>query len=73
MLIWAVAGGVFWPDAPEHGLYNYNDGHYSEGSYQANGIVELYDFLVDCGYQMSDMEKQLLDGTHECYREDAGL
>ncbi len=73
MLVWAVAGGVFWPDAPEHGLYDYNDGHYSEGSYQANGIVELYDFLVECGYQMSDMEKQLLDGTHECYQPEAGL
>jgi len=73
MMVWAVAGGVFWPDAPEHGLYNYNDGHYYEGSYQANGVVELYDFLVDCGYQMSDMEKQLLDGTHPCYQEDAGV
>jgi len=73
MMVWAVAGGVFWPDAPEHGLYDYNDGHYSEGSYQANGIVELYDFLVECGYQMSDMEKQLLDGTHECYQPEAGL
>ena len=73
MMVWAVAGGVFWPDAPEHGLYDYNDGHYSEGSYQANGVVELYDFLVECGYQMSDMERQLLDGTHECYQEDAGV
>ena len=73
MMVWAVAGGVFWPDAPEHGLYDYNDGHYSEGSYQANGVVELYDFLVDCGYQLSDMEKQLLDGTHECYQPEAGL
>lgn len=73
MMIWAVAGGVFWPDAADHGLYDYNDGHYSEGSYQANGVVELYDFLVDCGYQMSDMEKQLLDGTHECYQPEAGI
>lgn len=73
MLVWAVAGGVFWPDAPEHGLYDYHDGHYYEESYQANGVVELYDFLVECGYQMSDMERQLLDGTHECYQEDAGV
>lgn len=71
MLIWAVAGGVFWPDAADHGLYDYHDGHYSKGSYQANGVVELYDFLVDCGYQLSDMEKQLLDGTHECYKEES--
>ena len=73
MLVWAVAGGVFWPDGPDHGLYDYHDGHYSKGSYQANGVVELYDFLVDCGYQMSDMEKQLLDGTHECYQPEAGV
>lgn len=73
MLIWAVAGGVFWPDAADHGLYDYHDGHYSKGSYQANGVVELYDFLVDCGYQLSDMEKQLLDGTHECYQPEAGV
>lgn len=73
MMVWAVAGGVFWPDAPEHGLYDYNDGHYYEGSYQANGVVELYDFLVECGYQMSDMERQLLDGTHECYQPEAGV
>ena len=68
MLIWAVAGGVFWPDAADHGLYDNQDGRYSKGSYQANGVVELYNFLVDCGYQLSDMEKQLLDGTHECYQ-----
>ena len=68
MVVWAVGGGVFWPDDPEHGLYDYNDGHYSKGSYQANGIKELYAFLCEIGYQMSDMEKQLLDGTHECYQ-----
>ena len=68
MLAWAVGGGCFWPDAPEHGLYDSSDGHYYKGSYQANGVVELYEFLVECGYQLSDMEKQLLDGTHECYQ-----
>ena len=73
MLVWAVAGGVFWPDGPDHGLYDYHNGHYNKGSYLANGVVELYDFLVDCGYQLSDMEKQLLDGTHECYQPEAGV
>ena len=68
---WIVGGGIFWPDAPEHGLYDSYDGKYSAKSYQANGIKELYQFLEEIGYQMSDMEKQLMDGTHECYRMDA--
>ncbi len=73
MVIWAVGGGVFWPDAPDHGLYDGQDGHYSPSSYQSNDVKELYDFLVEIGYQLSDLEKQLLDGTHECYKEGAGL
>ena len=68
MLAWAVGGGVFWPDAPEHGLYNYHDGRYEKGSYQGNGVDHLYEFLIEIGYPLSDMEKQLLDGTHECYQ-----
>lgn len=68
MMAWAVAGGVFWPDSPEHGLYNYDDGAYRADSGKANGVSELYDFLVGCGYRISEMEKQLLDGSHQCYR-----
>lgn len=31
----------------------------------------LYDFMELCGYELSDAEKQILDGTHEAYyRED---
>lgn len=67
---WIVGGGIFWPDSPEHGLYDSYDGKYSAGSYQANGIKELYQFLEEIGYQMSDMERQLMDGTHEVYQED---
>lgn len=73
MVIWAVGGGVFWPDSPEHGLYDGQDGHYNKNSYQSNDVKELYDFLCEIGYQMSDMEKQLLDGTHECYQPEAGV
>lgn len=68
ILAWMVGGGVFWPDAPLHGLYDSHDGHYAAKSYQANGVIELYEFLKEIGYQMSDMEKQLMDGTHECYK-----
>ena len=68
MLAWAVAGGVFWPDHPERGSYRYDDGTYQKGSNMENDVVRLYEFLVEIGYDLSDMEKQLLDGTHECYR-----
>lgn len=36
---------------------------YSPGT----GLQDLYDFLKACGYQMSDEEKQIMDGTHELY------
>ena len=68
MVAWAVGGGVFWPDAPEHGLYNWQDGSYEGKSNNDNGVTALYEFLKEIGYQMSDMEKQLMDGTHECYK-----
>ena len=68
MLAWAVAGGVFWPDSPERGSYNNTDGTYLNGSNMESDVVRLYEFLKEIGYQMSDMEKQLLDGTHECYK-----
>ena len=32
-------------------------------------MVSMYEFLREIGYQMSDLEKQLMDGTHECYQE----
>lgn len=67
MIAWAIGGGIFWPDDPEHGLYKYDDGTYQKDSGCVNEVDRVYDFLVECGYQLSDMEKQLLDGTHECY------
>lgn len=73
MLAWAVAGGVFWPDAPDRGLYKYDSGDYEFTSNRDNDMTRLYKFLEEIGYSMSDMEKQLLDGTHECYQEDAGV
>lgn len=68
LLAWAVAGGVFWPDDPERGLYSYEDGCYENPSNRASDMPQLYEFLKEIGYQLSDMEKQLLDGTHECYQ-----
>lgn len=68
---WAIGGGVFWPDAPEHGLWKWDDGTYDKNSNNDNGVTNLYEFLMEIGYQLSDMEKQLLDGTHECYQMEA--
>ena len=73
MLAWIVGGGVFWPDDPEHGLYDWQDGSYENPSNRDNGVSQLYEFLKEIGYGMIDMEQQLLDGTHECYQEDAGV
>ena len=73
MLAWAVAGGVFWPDDPERGLYKYDDGSYENPSNRDSDMTRLYAFLQEIGYGLSDMEKQLLDGTHPCYQEDAGV
>ena len=68
MLAWAVGGGIFWPDGPEHGLWKWDDGTYDAESSQNNDVTRLYEFLMEIGYQLSDIEKQLLDGTHECYQ-----
>ena len=68
-LAWICGGGVFVADAPEHGLYDYYSGKYSPGAYEAEDMVSMYEFLQEIGYQMSDLEKQLMDGTHECYQE----
>ncbi len=73
MLAWIVGGGVFWPDDPEHGLYDWQDGSYENPSNRDNDVSQLYEFLKEIGYGMSDMEQQLLDGTHPCYQEDAGV
>ena len=67
-LAWICGGGVFVADAPEHGLYDYYSGKYSPGAYEAEDMVSMYEFLQEIGYQMSDLEKQLMDGTHECYQ-----
>ena len=64
-LAWITGGGVFDADSPEFGLYYYHD-----GSYMANGsgmMQERYAFLKEIGYVMSDMEEQLMNGTHPVY------
>ncbi len=66
-LAWIMGGGVFDADSPEIGRYYYYD-----GSYQNNNtgmVTERYEFLKEIGYQMSDLEIQLMDGTHEIFKE----
>jgi len=41
------------------------------GIYQRSNEFEmLYEFLVNMGYVMSDVEKQILDGTHPIYKQE---
>ena len=46
----------------------YNDCYNWEGNYKENqALNELYRGLCALGYQMSDEEKQMLDGSHPIY------
>lgn len=41
---------------------------YKSTIYEKNEELEkLYDFLVELGYEISDEERALIDGTHSCY------
>ena len=71
-IAWIMGGGVFDCDSPESGVYDGTTGDYSERSYMGNMIMERYEFLKEIGYELSDMEAQLLDGTHPAYGEEAG-
>ena len=66
-IAWICGGGVFEADTPEKGRYDSYSGKYSPGAYEAGNLAEMYEFLKEIGYVMSDMEIQLMDGTHECY------
>ena len=63
-IAWMMGGGVFDCDNPENGSYYYYDGTFQN----SEQMKKRYEFLQEIGYQISDMEKQLLDGTHECYK-----
>ena len=65
-IAWMSGGGVFDCDNPECGFFDYYDGHYSKNG---NGMLaERYAFLIEIGYQLSDMEIQLIEGTHPAYK-----
>ena len=69
-LAWMNGGGVFDCDNPEIGKYHYYDGDYEQNN-NTGMIDERYEFLKEIGYQLSDMEIQLMDGTHPVYGEGA--
>ena len=65
-IAWINGGGVFDCDSPEEGFYDCYEGKYSN---QGSGMLsERYEFLKEIGYQLSDMEIHLLDGTHPVYK-----
>ena len=64
-IAWICGGGVFDADSPEFGLFHYYDGSYTTGG--MGMLKERYEFLKEIGYVMSDMETQLMDGTHPAY------
>ena len=68
-IAWICGGGVFQADAPERGLYDMYSGKYSKEAYEAGDLKEMYQFLREIGYVMSDLEQQLMDGTHEVFKD----
>ena len=67
-LAWIMGGGVFDCDYPEMGRYYYADGSFTMNN-DSGMLTERYEFLKEIGYVMSDMEIQLMDGTHPVYTE----
>lgn len=55
-------------DVCENGRFELHD---YNGRYMRNECLEhRYELLEELGYRLSDDEKKLLDGTHECFGED---
>ena len=67
-IAWMMGGGVLDCDSPEAGCYYFYDGSYSTNN--ADMLKKRYELLKDLGYEISTFEQQLLDGTHECYKEE---
>lgn len=56
-------------DEDDNGYWNWqwSDGAYHYVHTSNDDLDHLYDFLVSIGYEMSDEEKALRDGTHELF------
>ncbi len=54
-------------DGSENGYYSHSYGEHAPSHYENKELDRLYDFLRGLGYQMSDEEIALRDGTHELF------
>ena len=55
----------------EKSMYNHVSLHDYSGDYGRNAMLEhWYETLTKLGYSISDEERQMLDGTHECFKEE---
>lgn len=54
-------------DDSQNGYYSHRYGEYAPSHYKNKELDRLYDFLCGLGYQMSDEEIALRDGTHELF------
>ena len=57
-----IAGYVLYNDRKTNDCYDYTGNHRENESLQ-----RLYDGLITIGYEMSDEERAMMDGTHELY------
>lgn len=72
IVAWICGGGIFWPDSPEHGWYDSYSGDFvGPKANNDNNLGKMYEFLQEIGYQLSDLEKALMDGTHPVYGKEA--
>ena len=68
MLAFALGGGIV-SDSPDIGWYDRSDGRFdNKDHFYTADANRVYGLLEACGYQLSEMEQQLRDGTHECYK-----
>lgn len=54
-------------DDSQNGYYSHSYGEHAPSHYENKELDRLYDFLCGLGYQMSDEEIALRDGTHELF------
>ena len=54
-------------DGSGNGYYSYSYGEHAPSHDENEELDRLYDFLCGLGYQMSDEEIALRDGTHELF------
>lgn len=67
LLAWMLCGGIV-TDEPERGWFDPYDGNWTLKAWQSRDTDRVYNMLEKLGYTLSDMEKRLRDGTHECYK-----